>query len=901
MDMADQIWNRIGGARENATLARRQERGVALLLTIFGLLLLTAVAMAMMFASDAETAISVNYRDSQVASYSAASALQEARERIHPVFGDLAIANYIPTNTPDAGVANGGYVLYIVNPGTNETVASMAPWSATIGGKPNPYFDQEFCQEGMLGVTRQAAGVACSGAGAIPAGGCTSVTAGGAGWCKYYDNSANATNWQLKDTGGNPIPLDYKWVRVTMKEDWNTPVYVPNSASASGQQVCWDGVYQGQRPANYNSANCAPTGGNSVTGLNLTAAGAGYTSVPTVTIAGGGGSGATATAVIAAAPSDGIASVVITNPGSGYTSPPTVTISPTGATFQAQVASSAVTGVTINPSGSNYCYTSGVTPNVNFSTIPTTNTIANATATVSMNTSVGCVSAFSQTGTCNSTTAGKVYPITSGAPPGGGSGFAGSVTFANNHKVNGISITTVGSGYKAGSATIGITDNAGKSCTFTPSFSVGAQLSTITVGAGNGGAYMTQPAAALGGTAPAAPNSPIKPALTALPNPWPANASAITAINVTAPGTGYTPATHYPLTITGGGGTGAAGYAIGGGTFVVSGFSVTNGGAGYTSQPTVTVSGGGGTGTTATATVSAGTLNTTMAQLYLLTSFAMTKSGSKSMAQMEAGARPPFALNLGGAISLAGPELAGDFTGTNSNNFMVNGDDANSCNQVASNPKPAVGVWDSASQTNVIADAGTKPQNYIGAGAVPPNPSIEIAYTALGGSDLTPDNLYNYVTDLSHYATSSYTGTVTTLPATTLSSVTYVDGDLTLSGNPSGSGILVVTGTLTFSGNFTWNGIVLVVGQGQVVHNGGGNGNINGAIYVAQITQPPPNNSFTQNNLLPAVGNPQYTWNGGGVNTVQYDHCKADALLQVYNSKPSNLPLQVLSMRTLQY
>jgi len=293
-----------------------------------------------------------------------------------------------------------------------------------------------------------------------------------------------------------------------------------------------------------------------------------------------------------------------------------------------------------------------------------------------------------------------------------------------------------------------------------------------------------------------------------------------------------------------------------------------------------------------------------MAQIYLLTSFAMTKTGSKSMAQMEAGARPPFALNIGGAISLAGPEPLGGFKPTNSNNFFVNGDDANSCGQTASAAKPAVGVWDSASQTNVIKDDGTKPQNYIGAGAIPPYPSIEIAYTALGGSDLTPDNLYNYVTDLSHYATNSYTGTVTTLPATTLSSVTYVDGDLTLSGNPSGSGILVVTGTLSFSGNFTWNGIVLVVGQGQIVQSGGGNGNVNGAIYVAQIMKPPtaPNPPvFAQGNELSSVGNPSYTWNGGGGNTIQYDHCKADALLQVYNSKPSTLPLQVLSMRTLQY
>lgn len=878
----------------------RRERGVALLLTIFGLLLLTALAAAMMFSSDAETAISVNYRDSQISSYAATSGLEEARDRIQPVFGDLAVAKYLPTNTPDQGVASGGYVLYIVNPNkfNKETVASIAPWNWNNGN--NPYFDTELCQEGMLGITRGTAGVSCSGAtNPMPSNNCTDINGGGNNWCRYYDDSANATNWNLKDANGNAVPLDYKWVRITMKEDWNTPMYVPKVGSANGTQVCWDGNYQSQIPANYNPATCYPNGGNSVIGLNLTAAGSNFTTAPAVTITGGGGSGATATATITPAPSDGIVSVVITNGGSGYTTPPTVTISPAGATFQAAVASSAVTGVNINSSGSSYCYTTGITPTVNFSTVPSTNTISNATATVAMNNSAGCVTAASITGTCKNTTAGKSYPFTSGGPSGGGSGFSGTATFTGGSgKLNGISVTNPGSGYKAGASTIGITDDKGASCTFTPTFSVGSQLSTITVAAGNGGAYMSQPAATLGGTAPASPSVPKLPTLTALPNPWTAAASSVTAVSVKTAGSGYTPGTHYPLTFTGGGGTGAAGYAVGGGTYIVSALNLTNGGAGYTSAPTVTIAGGGGTGATGTATIASGSVNTSMGQIYLLTSFAMTKNGSKSMAQMETGSRPPFTFNIGGAITLAGPEPAADFVSPNSNNFTVNGNDA--AGTIAGEPagcsgtsaaKPAIGVWDSASQTNVIGDLG-KPQNFIGAGSTP---SVETVYTALGGSDVTPSNLDSFISSLQSYVTSPIlTGNVTSLPATTSSSVTYIDGNLSLSGNPTGNGVLVITGTLTFSGNFTWNGIVLVVGQGQVVHNGGGNGNFNGAVYVAQTKD-------AAGNELAKVGNPQYTWNGGGVNSIQYDHCLADGLLQKYEGKPSGLPLQVLSMRTLNF
>jgi hypothetical protein len=268
------------------------------------------------------------------------------------------------------------------------------------------------------------------------------------------------------------------------------------------------------------------------------------------------------------------------------------------------------------------------------------------------------------------------------------------------------------------------------------------------------------------------------------------------------------------------------------------------------------------------------------------------------MAQMETGARPPFTFNIGGAITLAGPEPVADFTSPNSNNFTVNGSDA--AGTIAADPagcsgtsptKPAIGVWDSQSQTNVIGNLG-KPQNYTGAGGTP---SVETVYTALGGADVTPGNLNAFVQNLQGYVTSPVlTGNVTSLPATTTSSVTYVDGNLTLSGNPTGNGVLVITGTLTFSGDFTWNGIVLVVGQGQVVHNGGGNGNFNGAIYVAQTED-------ASGNLLGAVGNPKYIWNGGGVNNIQYDHCLADGLLQKYQGQPSTFPLQILSMRTLQF
>jgi len=853
--------------------AVRRERGVALVMTIFGLLLLTAVAVAMMYSSDSETMISVNYRDKQVSTYAALSGLQEARQRVHPIFGDLAIANLIPTQTPTT--AN-GQVLYILNPDPTkgETVASIAPWNPTIGGKPNPYFDQELCQENMMGLAGTR-GVACSGAGAVPSTNCSVAGSGGGGWCAYYDNSSHATAWKLAN------PVDYKWVRVALKEDWNTPAYVPSGALASGKQVCWDGGYQSQIPAGYGT-NCQSASGNTVIGLNLTSPGAGYTSAPTVQISGGGGSGATATATIAPAPATAITSVTLTNGGSGYTAQPNITISPAGATFQAVVANAAVTGVQL--SGSNYCYDKISTPTVSFSASPLSN---NATATATMNLT-GCINSVNVSGKCGNTTAGKSYVVTASSAYGGGSGFAaGTATFSGgSNKLNGLTIASVGSGYSDGVGSITIVDDGGSNCTVTPTFSTGRQIQSIAIT--NGGAYMAQPTVTLGG----ATATGTAPTASAQPSPWPSNASAVTAINVTAGGSGYTPGQNYTLTITpsNGVGSGATAYATATGAYVVSGLAVTNGGSGYTSAPNVTISGGGGTNASATATIAAGSSNTAMGAIYLLTSLAVTRTGAKSMAQMEVGVRPPFTFNLGGAITLAGPSPA--FVSPNSNNFTVNGNDANSCGQTASAAKPAIGVWDSTSQASVISALG-KPQNYTGAGGTP---SVENVYASLGGADVTPANLDGFVQNMQSYATSPVlTGNVSSLPATTTSSVTFVNGNLSLSGNPTGNGVLIVTGTLTFSGNFTWNGIVLVIGQGQVVHSGGGNGTFNGAIYVAQTKD-------AAGNLLPVVpGQPQYTWNGGGTNQIQYDHCLADGLLQKYQGQPSTYPLQVLSTRTLQF
>lgn len=236
----------------------------------------------------------------------------------------------------------------------------------------------------------------------------------------------------------------------------------------------------------------------------------------------------------------------------------------------------------------------------------------------------------------------------------------------------------------------------------------------------------------------------------------------------------------------------------------------------------------------------------------------------------------------------------------------MSGVDANSCGGTASPTKPAIGVYDNQSQTDVINSINqNRYQNYIGVNGTATQPSVEQVYASLGGATLTPAALNNFVQDIWNTpGTTQLSGNVSSLGTTTMSSVTAVDGNLTLSGNPNGSGILLVTGTLTFSGDFTWNGLVLVIGQGQVIHNGGGNPTttISGGMYVAQTVAPGADPiTGPSSGTLSTMGTPTFNWNGGGNNNITYDHCKADALLKRYANQPSQLPLQVLSQRTLQF
>ena len=173
---------------------RRGERGIALIAALLMLLLVSAVAVGMILASDMESSISSNFRDEQTALFSARGGVEEVRDRLRSTATN-SLAATIPTNQP----GNDDGVLYIINPLDGEVVA---PWNTAGTNFP----DAEICKE-------------------IP---CVGGVPGGTPWFKQAVASpAYAATPKLP----------WKWVRVNPKINKTTSSNISASVDGSSQDA----------------------------------------------------------------------------------------------------------------------------------------------------------------------------------------------------------------------------------------------------------------------------------------------------------------------------------------------------------------------------------------------------------------------------------------------------------------------------------------------------------------------------------------------------------------------------------------------------------------------------------------------------------------------------------------
>ncbi|MCL4524739.1 MAG: pilus assembly PilX N-terminal domain-containing protein [Acidobacteria bacterium] len=184
--------------------AARSQAGVALLVAIFALLLISGVAVALVVMSGTETSVAANYRSTTQAFYAGYAGLEEVRGRLWPGHPSslFSIANFLPAVGTTLPV---GQVRYILNPSPGEVV------SPTNLVATNAYADNEYQVEFGAAVT-----------------GATVLT------------TASISNLALANTPG---PL-FKWVRITAKTE-----------RSSGIDINGDGVLDNAIPIFYDGTN----------------------------------------------------------------------------------------------------------------------------------------------------------------------------------------------------------------------------------------------------------------------------------------------------------------------------------------------------------------------------------------------------------------------------------------------------------------------------------------------------------------------------------------------------------------------------------------------------------------------------------------------------------------------
>jgi hypothetical protein len=180
---------------------KKSESGIALLIAIFVLMLISAVAISLIVASGGESALAGNYRSSASAYLAGTAGLEEARGRLlakNADYFNTTVANFIPTAAPLAI----GQVRYVINPGPGEPAGV-----ALLGTYPDIEYAQEF--------------------GAAP----------------LAANVQTIPSVSTVPVGGNPFygPL-YKWVRITpaTEQSMNIDVDVSGGALNTNAPLYYD-------------------------------------------------------------------------------------------------------------------------------------------------------------------------------------------------------------------------------------------------------------------------------------------------------------------------------------------------------------------------------------------------------------------------------------------------------------------------------------------------------------------------------------------------------------------------------------------------------------------------------------------------------------------------------------
>ena len=216
-------------------MGKNTERGIALFMSLIILLLLSALAITLVFMSNTDTAVNTNYKNGQVLYFGSKGGLEEARNLLMQASGATSIVapactggvTACLTAVPVVPAGNNHGILYILA-GSNP--AAVQPWNNAAN---NIYKDDELCHNGyaLPGQTAHSSDVHCTD---MPA---------GANWYA-------STNSVLPFVGTNAA-MPYQWARVSLKLNGSVDNgrYPVNNAVAAATPVCWDGANEFTLPA----------------------------------------------------------------------------------------------------------------------------------------------------------------------------------------------------------------------------------------------------------------------------------------------------------------------------------------------------------------------------------------------------------------------------------------------------------------------------------------------------------------------------------------------------------------------------------------------------------------------------------------------------------------------------
>lgn len=290
---------------------------------------------------------------------------------------------------------------------------------------------------------------------------------------------------------------------------------------------------------------------------------------------------------------------------------------------------------------------------------------------------------------------------------------------------------------------------------------------------------------------------------------------------------------------------------------------------------------------------------------FILTALAIEPGGARRVVREvdSWGTLPP----IPGPLTLDGPNAV--YPPPTSNRYQVSAIDAGTPPDTTA---PAIGVVTDADDAAVTASICSLPSSrwddYPGHGTAPgpdpsdcpagmkgdptEGPSVENVSTTMDPQYQTCDGLNAIVSQITAAADAVYTGPVSRLedasgnhtfggPGNPMVNVVIGDANLNASDFPArpnaGLGILLVTGNLNISGYPDYDGIIFVIGTGSFSLSGGGNGTINGGVFIANT------------NDTPCPGTPTFSTSGGGNFNIQYN----SDLTRLFNGY---LPLRRISL-----